>query len=184
MTFTPKAWADGSGGATPITAAELLRIERAIDRTYGRTPQVLANATTTAETVVASWDIAASELSVNDMLNVRAFGQVAGTGTVIFRLRMGTAGTTADAVLVTFGTSAAGAANQHWSTDLVLAVLSATTATASGHAMLNTGTLTPTAAAFAAATINLTVANKVSLTQQFSAAAANVTRAASLSWTA
>lgn len=30
MTFVPKAWADGSAGGTPITAAELNRIESGV----------------------------------------------------------------------------------------------------------------------------------------------------------
>lgn len=41
MPFTPKAWADGSGGDTPITAAELIRIETAIAKVWDRTGGVV-----------------------------------------------------------------------------------------------------------------------------------------------
>lgn len=30
MAFSPKTWVDGAGGGTPITAAELNRLEQAI----------------------------------------------------------------------------------------------------------------------------------------------------------
>lgn len=33
MAFTPKTWANGAGGGTPITAVELNRIEQGIDDT-------------------------------------------------------------------------------------------------------------------------------------------------------
>lgn len=31
MAFTPKTWADGTAGGTPVTAAELNRMEQGID---------------------------------------------------------------------------------------------------------------------------------------------------------
>ncbi|AOE45015.1 hypothetical protein SEA_ZIRINKA_13 [Gordonia phage Zirinka] len=31
MAYTPKTWANGAGGGTPITAAELNRIEQGVD---------------------------------------------------------------------------------------------------------------------------------------------------------
>lgn len=34
MAFTPKAWVDGTAGGTPITAAELNRIEDGIDEAH------------------------------------------------------------------------------------------------------------------------------------------------------
>lgn len=184
MTFTPKAWVDEPNTTTPVTAAELIRIERAIDRAYGRTPQILASASTTTETVIAQWDLAANEASINDGMNLRVFGQAAGNATHIFRLRMGVLGTIVDPALVTFTTSAAGVANAHWSVDAMIAILSATTATAGGTAQLASASIGPVTAAFAAAAINLTMANKISITQQLSAAQANTTRAASMSWIA
>ena len=37
MAYTPKTWADGEAGGTPITAAELNRIEQGIDDAHAAT---------------------------------------------------------------------------------------------------------------------------------------------------
>lgn len=34
MAYTPKTWANGAGGGTPITAAELNRIEQGVDEAH------------------------------------------------------------------------------------------------------------------------------------------------------
>lgn len=182
MTFTPKAWANDAAGATPVTAAELNRLELGVDQAYGRSANTLANATLITETIIASWDLPANTVAVQDMLQVRAFGQCGGTGTLIFRLRLGTAGAITDPLLVQFATSAAGANNAHWSVNALVATLTSTTAAGAGAVQLVNALLGPATAAFAAAAVNLTVANKLSLTVQQSVAATLVTRAASIGW--
>lgn len=128
-------------------------------------PGVLANATVaTTETVIASFDVAANYLTAGSVLRLAHAGQVSSTATLIYRVRMGTTGTATDAQLIQMTTSAAGVANQHTSLDLLVAMLTATTATASGDGRLASGRFGPATAAFAAATVNLTVANKITLT--------------------
>jgi hypothetical protein len=138
----------------------------------------LANATTITETVVASFTLPASFLAAGSLLNVWFFGQVSSTATVIYRVRLGTLGTIADALAIQFATSAAGVANAHTSVDTIVACLTAGaagTATASGQAMLASGVLGPATAAFAAATVNTTLALKLSITAQLSAASNTLT---------
>lgn len=143
----------------------------------------LTNATTATETVVAQFTLAANDLVAGSQLNLRSLGQVSGNATLTYKVRMGTAGTTADPVLVTFATSAAGVANAHTSTNIHIVCLTAGTSgtvTAGGQAMLASAILGPVTAAFAAATVNTTVAQKVSLTATLSAAQTLTSRAAVL----
>ena len=122
------------------------------------------NTVATTETVVAQWALSAGYLTPRQVLNLNFLGQVSSTATLIFRVRIGTAGTVADALACTFATSAAGVANAHVSGDIVIAVLTATTATASGDVQLANAVLGPLAAAFAAATITPASALFISLT--------------------
>ena len=140
------------------------------------------NAVATTETIVAQWSVAALALVAGDVLNIGNMGQVSSTATLTFRIRMGTAGTTADPLLCTFSTTAAGVVNGHQSLDALIAILSATTATASGDVRLGNGRLGLSAAAFAAAAVNLTVANFISITLVQSIAQTYTSRAAMLSF--
>jgi hypothetical protein len=138
----------------------------------------LANATTVTETVVASFALPAGFLTAGALLNLWFFGQVSSTATVTYRLRLGTAGLITDALLIAFAASAAGVANAHTSVDGIVSCLTAGaagTATAGGQAMLASGLIGPATAAFAAAAVNTTVAQKLSLTAQLSAAANTLT---------
>jgi hypothetical protein len=146
----------------------------------GYAPTSLANSTVTAETVVATFDLAANALSSGAGLNLRLAAQVSSTATLAFKIRMGTAGTTADPVLVTFATTAAGVANAHVFLDAFLTMLTSTTATATGTVQLANASLGPATAAFAAATVNLTVANKITVTVTQSVAQTLTSRAAIL----
>lgn len=122
------------------------------------------NVVATTETVVARWALSAGYLKARQVLDLSFMGQVSGAATLIFRVRIGTLGTAADALVCTFATSAAGVANAHVYGGIKVAVLTATTATASGQLQLAnaiTGLLT---AAFAAATIAPASALFVSLT--------------------
>ena len=139
------------------------------------------NTVATTETIVARWSIAANALAAGDTLNLRSTGQVSSTATLTFRIRFGTAGTTADALLCAFTVSAAGVANAYHFLEALVAVLSTTTATATGSSQLAAGIVGNATAAFAAATVNLTVANFFSVTLVQSAAQTYTSRAAKLS---
>lgn len=139
------------------------------------------NLVATTETVVARWALPANYLSARMMLNLSFLGQVSSTATLTFRVRIGTAGTVADALAGTFTTSAAGVANAPVFGDIRLAVLTATTATVSGAVQLANATLGLLTAAFAPATIAPASALFVSLTLVQSAAQTYTSREAVLS---
>jgi hypothetical protein len=141
-------------------------------------PPTIANATTTTETIVAKWILPANFLLAGDSIRARVLHQSAGTGTLIYRCRIGALGTTADAVLATLTTSAAQAANAQGTADFVVYFPNTTTATGSGFAIQQAAVLgTPTAAG-ANVTVAPAAAISLSITVQCSAAAANVTRGA------
>lgn len=136
----------------------------------------------TVETVVASFSLPVNYLP-GAMLNIHMLGQVSSTATLTFRVRCGTTGTITDALLATFTTSAAGVANQHVSADILVAGLSAGvsgTATAGGKIMFGTTELPPAVGVFAAATVNTTVANILTVTLVQSALQTYTSRAAAL----
>jgi hypothetical protein len=144
---------------------------------------VLANATTTTETVIARWQLPENSIAQNVAYEITVAGQGSGTATLIYRIRVGTAGTTADAVAGTFVTSAAGVANAHSCVNAILYGLTAGatgTCTASGIASLAGAARTMATAAFAAATVNTTARLFVSVTVQQSAAQTHTTRIGSL----
>lgn len=151
--------------------------------TLGGTPlsTLTNNLVATTETVVASWALPANYLSARQVLGLAFIGQVSSTATLTFRVRIGTAGTTADALAGTFATSAAGVANAHVLGDIYIAVLTAATATASGQVQLANATLGLLTAAFAAATIAPASALFVSLTLVQSVAQTYTSREAVLS---
>lgn len=143
----------------------------------------LTNGTGTGETVIAQWSLVAGFLSAGRNLRLSAIGQVSSTATLTYRLRIGTAGTTADALVATFATSAAGVANDWTSVEALISCLTAGvtgTATAGGRATLASAVLGIANGAYSAATIDTTAALKVSLTLQQSAIQTHTTRAALL----
>ena len=143
---------------------------------------VKANATTTAETVVARWAIPANSIVANSELLIGVRHQSAGTGTLIYRLRCGAAGTTADTLLTTLTTSAAQVANAQGGAQFVVEFPTATTAIGSGFAVQQAAVLGTTTAAGATATIAPAGVVFVSVTVTCSAAAANVTQACAAAW--
>ncbi len=138
------------------------------------------NTVATTETIVARWSIAANALASGDNLDLILAGQVSSTATLTFRVRFGTAGTIADALLCTFTVSAAGVANAYHFLKTLVSILSSTTATATGTSVLAAAVVGNATAAFAAATVNLTVANFLSITLVQSLAQTYTSRAASL----
>lgn len=152
-------------GDTPLAALGKLQAQiNALSRAaIFSAPTLTNNTVATTETIVARWSVAANGLVVGDELILKLAGQVSSTATLTFRVRMGTAGTTADALLSTFTVSAAGVANAYHYLDAMIGILSATTATATGMSQLAAGSVGNVTAAFAAATVNLTVANFISV---------------------
>ncbi len=152
-------------GDTPLAALGKLQAQiNALSRAaIFSAPTLTNNTVATTETIVARCSVAANGLVVGDELILKLAGQVSSTATLTFRVRMGTAGTTADALLSTFTVSAAGVANAYHYLDAMIAILSATTATAIGTSQLAAGSVGNVTAAFAAATVNLTVANFISV---------------------
>ena len=134
----------------------------------------------TSAIALIPFPIAANLPAALDNYNLALAGQVSGTATLTFRIRFGTTGTISDALLCTFTTSAAGVANAYHYLDAVVSVLTATTATATGVSTLGAGVVGNATAAYAAATVNLSVANFLSVTLVQSAVQTYTARAASL----
>lgn len=142
------------------------------------------NAVATTESVVARWALPANLLSAGANLVGAIAGQVSGAATLTFRVRIGTTGTVADALAATFVTSAAGVANQHLYGNLLVSCLTAGvsgTTTVAGCIQFGALNLAVATGGFAAATVNTTVAQFVSLTLVQSAVQTYTSRAATLS---
>lgn len=174
LAFTRASIANGD---TPLAA--LGKLQAQINMMMGGAA-TRTNSTVTGETVVAQWPIAANLPVALDNYDLSLVGQVSGTATLTYRIRFGPAGTTADALLCTFSVSAGGVANAYHYLNAMISFLSATTATATGTSTLGAGIVGVATAAFAAATVNLTVANFLSVTLVQSAAQTYTARAASL----
>lgn len=155
---------NGSTGAVTVNAARA-RIG----------PPTLANATTATETIVAKWVIPANFLLAGDSIRAVVMHQSAGTGTLIYRLRIGALGTTADAVVATLTTSAAQVANAQGTANFTAHFASTTSVRGSGFAIQQAAALGTVTAANAAVTVVPTAAIHVSVTVTCSVAAANVT---------
>ena len=138
------------------------------------------NLVATTETVVASWAIPANSLAPKDDLDLNLHGEVSSTATLVFRLRMGTTGTPSDALLGQFVTSAAGAASARCYLEALVSILTSTTATGVGRSQLGSGSVGISTATFAAAAINLTVANFITVTLVQSIAQTYTSRAGAL----
>lgn len=171
VTLTPS----GSGATRQITVAA----------TGGGKPGltlVLGNATSVNETVVARWAIPANAIEAGDGIDFRVALQSAGTATVIWRLRVGANGTTADTLIAQCTTSAAQAANAQGNYQGHVYFPSTTQAQGSGFAIMQAAVLGTTTAAGVTATIVPTNIVYVNVTVQLSAAQSSVTRAAVASW--
>lgn len=123
----------------------------------------LNNQTAQAEASVALWNIPANYLTAGMSFVIQVAGQVSSTATLTFRVRIGTAGTSADALVIQFGTTGAGLANQHIQAYIFVYVISSTTMSGGGHVIQGQAMVGQSTAAFAAATIDATVANKLSV---------------------
>lgn len=137
-------------------------------------------ALTAADTLVLSAPVPANALQVGTVLRVKASGQYAGTvsNAVNFRVRFGTAGTIADAALVTITTAAGGTATVGF--DLEVTIIVRTTGATAG--LLANGRCfgVPAAAlalsnTVATVAVNSTVANFIELTAGVAAVTSNIT---------
>jgi hypothetical protein len=138
------------------------------------TAPTLANPTTTTETVVASWTLPANFLSPNMAMLANASLLSAGTGTVIWRLRIGATGTTANTLVTQLTTSAAQVANARGTVFFNIYTPSANTINASGHAIMQNAILGHVTGGVVNATVVPTAPIFISITAQISVAAANV----------
>lgn len=130
-------------------------------------PTLANNAVLTTETVVATYSLGANYLTAGTLLEFSAMGQVSSTATLAFKVRIGANGLATDALAGTFATTAAGVANQYVIIRghvHCLTAGSAGTAYAGGFIVFGNATVGMATAAFAAATVNTTVANKITIT--------------------
>lgn len=141
-------------------------------------PPTIANATSILETVVAKWIIPADFLLAGDSIRALVMHQSAGTGTLIYRLRIGAMGTIADSLLATLTTSAAQVANAQGRADFTVYFPNNTTAMGSGFAVQQAAVLGTVTGAGANVTVVPAAPIHLSITVQCSAAQANVTRGA------
>ena len=139
----------------------------------------LTNSTVTGETVVASFAMPVNYLEQDDLL-VKLLAQVSATATLTFRLRLGTTGTLADALLGQFSTTAAGVANGRVTGNILVANVGTNQYAVGGNMHLGNGVVGIAAAAFAAVTINPAVANVLTVTVVQSAAQTYTSRFAAL----
>lgn len=146
-------------------------------------PTLTNDTVATTETVVASFTLPPNFLSAGANFNLRLQGQVSSTATLTFRVRIGAAGSSADALIAAFPTSAAGVANNFVQGDLQLFCLTdGATGTVSGNGVIKfqAADLVPAAAAFAAASVDTTQQRILTVTLVQSAAQTYTSRAASL----
>jgi hypothetical protein len=137
-------------------------------------PPTLTNPTTTAETVLVRWTLPANFLSAGMAILANASLLSAGTGTVIWRLRVGSAGTVADTLVCQLTTSVAQLANARGSVFFNIYVPSITNINASGHAIMQNAILGHLTGSVVNATVVPTAPIFLSVTAQISVAAANV----------
>jgi hypothetical protein len=135
---------------------------------------VLANPTATSETVVAKFTLPSNYLTAGLGMLVNASLLSAGTGTVIWRLRIGSVGTTADTLVTTITTSAAQVANARGTVFFNIYTPSTTTMNASGHSIMQNAILGMVTGALVNATVVPTSPIFISITAQLSVASANV----------
>jgi hypothetical protein len=137
-------------------------------------PPTLTNPTTNVETVVSRWTLPANFVSAGLSLLASASLLSAGTGTVIWRLRIGAAGTTADTLVTQLTTSAAQVANARGNVFFSIYAPNTTTMTASGYAIMQAAVLGHITGSVVNATLVPTAPIFISITAQISVAAANV----------
>jgi hypothetical protein len=134
----------------------------------------LANPTTNAETVVVRWTLPANYLSKGLGFLANAALKSAGTGTVIWRLRIGAAGTVADTLVCQLTTSAAQVTNARGNVFFNVYAPALTSMTASGYAIMQNAILGHVTGAVVNATVVPTAPIYISITAQVSVASANV----------
>ena len=145
----------------------------------------LANATTTSETVVAQWTIPGGTFTAGQLARLTVLAQLSSTATLTWRIRMGAAGTTADALVIAFQTGPASTGtNSHIMFEgIVYCITAGSSGTISAGGFASNGIdlgdgVGPASGAFAPATVDTTVSRILSVTCQQSAANTLTTHAA------
>jgi len=148
------------------------------------TPTAVATTITgTTEVIAARWALPVNYLQPGKAYQIDILAQITAqttAGATTIRVRCGTAGTTADALLATSTASANGALNAWIQTKVIVYVLSATTATASIQSQQVSAVVGNATAAFAAATINPQAALNLSVSHQQGGVFTTTIRAAKL----
>lgn len=81
-TFTPKTWVDGSGGATPITAAELNRLETGVESMDDRVAAIEDLPNAKGDVITATADNTLARLAVGTNGQVLTASSAASTGLI------------------------------------------------------------------------------------------------------
>lgn len=177
------------GGSPAILQSEAGGLEAKGDGSFKAPKQdqriipTLANGTGIGEVIVAQWALPAGYLIDDVMYQILMLADVSSTATLTWRIRCGTAGTTADATVKTFTTTAAGAANVLATNDFKLACLADGVSgllAAAGHVMLGNAIVGPTTGGGAGVSVDTTAALKLSVTLTQSASQTTTVRAATL----
>lgn len=135
---------------------------------------VLANPTVAnSETIVAKWVLPANYLSTGMSLQMNSSYISGGTGTVIWKLRIGTLGNLTDVIAVTLATSAAQLVNSRGNVFFNFYLPNATTINASGYAVMINSIIGHLTGAIINVPVNLTGQIYVSITATVSAGSPN-----------
>ncbi len=144
-------------------------------------PPTLSFASSTAEQVIARWELPPNYLfEVGRACRAIAAVQAANSGTFIYRLRIGTAGTTADGLVATISTTATQAANAQHTVEFLFSLASATTVRGNGFGVFQAALLGTPTAANTAVTVAPNARLYVSITVQTATAQVGTVLAADL----
>ena len=129
-----------------------------------------ATALSATEQILLQLPLPANSLRVGTVFRFQLTGTAIVTVTTTVRVRIGTAGTTADALAVTTAASAAGVAGGLVISGMVSVISTGATAGAQGAVQITTGTATGAPAITATGTFNTATANFISISAVTSAA--------------
>jgi hypothetical protein len=135
---------------------------------------ILTNPVVTSETVVARWQLPADFILAGHSIKAGAFYISGGTGTIIFRLRIGALGTVADSLAVQLATSAAQVLNGRSRCEFDIYASSSTLLNAAGFCIANNAVLGQLTGAVNNVTVVPTAPIFISITAQCSVAQSNV----------
>ena len=154
---------DGTGDALRVA---FVKVNENFTDIYNDKPNkvVITHPVTTAETVVASWQQNANTINLNDSWSIDIGYQSGSTGTVAWKIRIGTTGTVSDTLITTITTSAAQVANAYGYLKATVMADTDTTIQGNGTAQHAAAVLGTVTAVIAKATIVRTAPVYISVT--------------------